>query len=88
MDEVTTVELGGDRDGQAQPPHRGLGNGPVRHRGDKVAAKGDEHLGAPGEQDVQGVGLVAFVDDHRVLGKRARGTVGRELAQCALVETG
>ncbi len=47
MDEVTAVEFGGDPNGQAQPPHRGLGDRLVRHRGDKVAAKADEHLRAP-----------------------------------------
>jgi hypothetical protein len=47
-----------------------------------------EHLGASGEQNVQGVGLVTFVDDHRILGKRARGAARRELAQCPFVETG
>jgi len=32
--------------------------------------------------------LVAFVDDYRILGKRACGAAGRELAQCTFVETG
>src|SRR5258705_11106338 len=47
-----------------------------------------EYLGASGEQNVQGVGLVTFVDDHRILGIRACGAARRELAQRLLVETG
>src|SRR5882672_490397 len=47
-----------------------------------------ERLHAPGEQDVEGVGLVAFADDHRILGKRAHGAVRREYAQSALIEIG
>src|SRR5580704_5108509 len=39
MDEVTAIELGGDRHGQAQSSHRRFGNRFVRHRGDKVSAE-------------------------------------------------
>src|SRR5258706_232288 len=45
-----------------------------------------ERLDAPGEQDIEGVGLVALADDHRILGKRAHGAAGRERPQFALVE--
>src|SRR5262249_4571722 len=47
-----------------------------------------EHLYPPGEQDVERVGLVALVDDDRVLGIGARRAVGRERLERILAHRG
>jgi hypothetical protein len=43
---MATIELGADRNGQLQPPHRRFGRRPVRDRSDEIAAEPDENLGA------------------------------------------
>src|SRR6202007_989824 len=47
MNQMATIELGADRDGQSQPAHGRLDHIPVRHIRDKIAAEANETLGAP-----------------------------------------
>src|SRR5215469_10776554 len=44
VDQMTAIELGADRDGQSQLPHRRFGRRPVRNRSDEIAAEPDENL--------------------------------------------
>jgi hypothetical protein len=55
VDEMAAIELGADGNGQAQAPHRRLRGRPIRHGPDKIAAKSEEHFGAPVYHRLHGI---------------------------------
>src|SRR5271155_672219 len=70
MDQMASVELGVDGDGQSQTAHRRLGHGPVRYGPDEIAAMPDKHLGATIHHRLYGVYDIVAVSTRRLEAER------------------
>src|SRR5271165_2569321 len=70
MNQMASVKLGVDADGEPQPAHRRLSYCPVRNGSDEVAAVSDKHLGAPIHHRLYGIDDIVTLSVRRLEAER------------------